>query len=275
MGIFWLTVATLSLVLAALYLAICAYVWANQDALILPGASLGLPAVAQPGVDTLWLTLGDGTRLRGGVACPAASTRPCADLPAVLYFGGNAEDATSILVRLANTTGRKAIAYNYRGYAGSAGEPALARLVPDAIEVFGQIAANGRPVAVFGRSIGTGAALAVTANHAVERLVLVSPYDSIKALAGDAAPWLPMSILLRHDLVATEYAQRVAAPVMVILAGADTEISRARSDALIAALSGNPKVVEVPGTGHNDVLARPAAWDAIRGFFPGVDPAGD
>jgi hypothetical protein len=139
--------------------------------------------------------------------------------------------------------------------------------VPDAIEVFGQIAADGRPVAVFGRSIGTGAALAVTANHEVQRLVLFSPYDSVKALAADVAPWLPMSLLLRHDLVATEYAARVTAPVLVILAGADTEIPRARSDALIAALGAAPQVVVAPAAGHNDVLAQPEAWSAIRAFF--------
>ena len=264
----WIAVLAWALAAATvLYLGLCVYVYLSQDALVLPGASLGLPAVGRAGVAEALHVLPDGTRLRGGVAGPHQAALGSQVHPSVLYFGGNAEDATAILSRLAGAAGRKAVAYNYRGYAGSEGQPALAHFEADALHVFDAVAGDGAPVAVFGRSIGTGAAVKVAAERSVERLVLVSPYDSIAAVGNEVFPWLPLNLLLRDNIRPVETAARVQAPTLVILAGADTEIPPARSEALIAALGSGAEVVVVPGAGHNNLLDRPEAWDAIVAFL--------
>lgn len=248
---------------AAIYLALCAYLYAEQDSLALPGASLGLPAQERPGVETVWLTLSDGTRLRGGRAVPPAGEKAAEG--SVIYYGGNAEDATAILPALARATGRVAIAYNYRGFAGSEGEPSLERFEGDAIEVYRHVSRNGSPVAIVGRSVGTGAALAAAAAAGEElaHLSLVSPYDSLGEVAARAMPFFPVRTLLAHDIDGAALAARVVAPTTVAIATDDAEVPADRSRALIAALPAAPQVIELPGVGHNELLGQPAVWDAV------------
>jgi pimeloyl-ACP methyl ester carboxylesterase len=256
---------------ASAYLGLCAFLYANQDAMVLPGASLNLPVAEIPGVEVSWLTLSDGTKLRGGRALPQTGEEG----ETVLYFGGNAEDATAILPELALATGRVAVAYNYRGFAGSGGEPSLERFEADAVEVYRHVAAGSgsrsgeASVALLGRSIGTGAALAAAAakGPAADALALVSPYDSLGAVAAEAFPFFPVRALLRQDVNAQENAALVPNRVLIILAGKDAEISNERSLSLADAFPVAPELLKIPESGHNSVLANPEAWRRLSEFL--------
>jgi pimeloyl-ACP methyl ester carboxylesterase len=101
--------------------------------------------------------------------------------------------------------------------------------------------------------MGTGFAARLAADNRPVRLILESPYDSIRAMAERQFPWLPRFLLkyqLRTDLVLP----RVACPVYLIHGTADSVIPYVASEKLYALISGEKELLTVPGAGHNLLL---------------------
>ena len=69
----------------------------------------------------------------------------------ILYFGGNADDATRFVVYAKELQCYDIIAFNYRGYVGSTGTPSEEALFEDALKIYDTYA-KGRKVVVIGRS---------------------------------------------------------------------------------------------------------------------------
>ena len=111
-------------------LAICALAWWLQERLIFfpqPLASTGhRPARAAP----LEVVAADAVKLRGFML-PAART----PAPVVIYFGGNAEEASWILAERRWSPDWTIVAVNYRGYGASEGAPREQALTSDYISI--------------------------------------------------------------------------------------------------------------------------------------------
>ena len=262
-----LTVLRRVLLLAfACWFVACALLFATQRSLLYPRvAARPLPPEA-----ALPLRAADGTQL-----CASVRLQPGA--PAVLYLGGNGEDAASALARLAAVLpGHALYAPHYRGYGCSGGEPTEAALQADALALFDAIAARHPRVLLVGRSLGSGIAVRIAARRTVARLLLITPYDSIAAVAGERFPWAPGWLVLdRYDAAAL--APRVRAPTAVWIATHDRVITRARTDALLARLPGDRVEVRVfQDAGHNDLSSHPDFAPALRAFggAPVAVPAG-
>ncbi|MEM9057079.1 MAG: hypothetical protein AAGD86_06360, partial [Pseudomonadota bacterium] len=188
---------------------------------------------------------------------------------AVVYFGGNAEDVSTSVDELGAALPEHALyAVHYRGYGGSSGTPSEQGLYHDALVVFDYVAERHETVAVIGRSLGSGVATKVAVERDVERLVLVTPFDSISRLAQARFPWLPIGLLLKHRFDSLGRAAAVHCPTLVIVATDDEVIPRKHTDALVSALNNTaPTVVELHGEGHNTVSAAPRYATALADFF--------
>ncbi len=186
---------------------------------------------------------------------------------AVLYFGGNAEDVSYSVPELAERFPEAAIyALHYRSYGGSEGQPSEAALIGDGLAVFDRIAAAHPRVTVIGRSLGSGIAVPVAAQRPVERLVLVTPFDSLVNVAAAHFPAFPVRWLLRDRYASDRHAAGVRAPVTLIIAGNDRIVPAARGLQLAEAFGANtPDVVVIERAGHNDVDRYPAYHAALRG----------
>ncbi|HNW93083.1 MAG TPA: alpha/beta hydrolase [bacterium] len=231
-----------------------------------PGRAEALPR--RPGVRELTVTAADGTRLRGwlvGMQVAAASQ------PAVIYFGGNAEEVSARVEQQAAFGGRVLALVPYRGYGANAGVPGAAELLADALAVYDAVAAqpgiDTGHIAVMGRSLGTGIAARVAADRPVERVVLVSPYDRFSAVAQDHMWFLPVRLILRHNIDADDDARRATASLLAVIGLADATIAPERSRALLAAWRGPTRVLELPGCGHNDMDDFPDYRAALHDFL--------
>ena len=108
---------------------------------------------------------------------------------AVIYFGGNAEDVAQNLGQFSSIFPDKAIyLVNYRGYGASTGMPSEAAIVSDAQAIFDHISPAHSSISVVGRSLGSGVAMFLAATRNAERMVLITPYDSIAKLAQSSFP---------------------------------------------------------------------------------------
>ena len=248
---------------AALYAALCGWMYVNQRALVYyPQFTRADPA----GTDFALLRK-NAVTLRGWVLNPDAPR-------AIVYFGGNGEDisANRALFNRA-LPGHAVYLVAYRGYGASDGEPSQQALLGDAIAVFDEAQRRhpNAPVAVIGRSLGSGVGSYVASQMRVDRLVLVTPFDSLAAVAQAHYPWLPVRWLLRESYPSIAWLRTYRAPLLVIRAGRDTVVPPANTDRLIAALTPAPKVVSLPNNGHND-LDEGGYARALATFFRPVPP---
>jgi hypothetical protein len=244
---------------AAAYGVLCAWVFVTQRAQIY----FPTPASEAPGAQALWIE-SQGERIKVW-----SVTRPGGR--ALLYFGGNAEDvAANVELFTEAFPDRSLYLVNYRGYGGSSGRPTETALVADALAVFDYAQARHSQVAVMGRSLGSGVAMQLAAMRPVERVVLVTAYDSLVNVAREYFGWLPVGLLLRDRYESARHARAVSAPVLVVIAGEDEIIPRERSEALAAAFPpGQARVVLVPDLGHNTLDLSPRYLQSVAAFLSG------
>lgn len=236
-----------------LYLALCAALYVFQRSL------LYLPQPARAAVPALELDV-PGARLQVSVHLRGGAQ-------AVLYFGGNAEDVSTRLAELTASFPRHSVfALHYRGYGRSTGRATEAALVADALALFDHVARQRADLTVVGRSLGSGLAVGVAAQRPVNRLVLVTPYDSIAAVAARHYPFFPVRWLIHDRFDAAAVAPRVRAATTVIVAERDEVIPRARTEALLSRFApGVAQRVVIPGAGHNTLDGRADYAAALAG----------
>ncbi len=174
----------------------------------------------------------------------------------VLYFGGNAEDVSLTLPMLEQVYPQAAIhAMHYRGYGGSTGVPTERDLVADALALHDALAAPGTRVTIVGRSLGTGIAIQLAAARPSERLVLITPYNSIAELGQQRFPIFPVRLLLRDRYESWRYAPGIHTPTTIVVAGKDEVICNESSWRLADCFPpGVARVLDFPEADHTTAL---------------------
>ena len=190
---------------------------------------------------------------------------PNKDAPLLLYFGGNADDATRIVL-YADTWPVEVVAFNYRGYVHSKGSPTQAALFNDALAIYDHYAQH-RPVVVMGRSLGTGVATYVAAHREVEQVILITPYDSIRSLAKARFPFFPIDWLMKHPFESVQYIPYVQAPVAILEVKDDSVIPKKHLEALKAKVPNLISHDVLENTTHGEVLHHPDFEKTIQSIL--------
>jgi len=195
------------------------------------------------------------------------TVRPHAGPYALIYFGGNAEDVSYSLPSLSAAFPEYAIYLaHYRGYGGSSGKPSEVALVADALALFDQVQTSHKTIVVVGRSLGSGVAVQLASLRPVERLVLVTPYDSIQELAARQFPYFPVRWLLQDKFESWRYASQITAPTLVLAAEQDEVIPRASTESLFKQFRDGVAALKViRGTSHNTISESPEYLLQLRG----------
>lgn len=248
----WLAAAALA------YALLCAWMYATQRA----QTYFPTPPADAPRARGWWFDRPDAVQIKVWVV-------PRPGPGALLYFGGNAEDVAATVETFIDAVPDRSLYFvNYRGYGGSTGRPSEGALREDALAIYDEVRQRHPDVAVIGRSLGSGVATHVAAARPVERLVLVTAFDSLANVAAAHFPWLPVRMLLKDRYESATRARDVGAPVLIVVAGQDEIVPRARSDALASAFAREQvDVVVVPGVGHNTLDLSPAYLDSVRRFL--------
>jgi pimeloyl-ACP methyl ester carboxylesterase len=184
---------------------------------------------------------------------------------ALMYFGGNAEDVAFTLPELAALfPDRATYLMHYRGYCGSSGRPTEAALRSDAHALFTMVHSRHPDVMVVGRSLGSSLAIQLAADEAVSRLVLITPFESILAIAQRTAPFLPMKLLLRDPYESWRYAPRVGCPTLLIAGSRDELVPMGDTENLLRAFRPGVATLRVmEGSDHNSVSDKAEFWEAL------------
>jgi hypothetical protein len=108
----------------------------------------------------------------------------------------------------------------------------------------------------------------------VAGLVLVTPFDSLEALARDLYWWAPVGPLLRHRMPTADFVRGSPVPTALVAAERDTIVPARRSAALRAAIPNLVFEASVDA-GHNDLYGRPAFAAAMREALARIEAASD
>ena len=232
----------LAIAVAALYLIACGALYVEQRALLYHP----WPLMFEPDAQAIAIP-SDGVMLHGWVVNPGKQD-------ALVYFGGNGESVErDVGFFRANLPQYSVYLVPYRGYGPNVGEPTEADLFADSLKVYAWAHARHAHVSLMGRSLGTGVATWLASQRPTERLVLVTPYDSIVNIARERYPIFPVAWFMKDPYESWRYAGAVHASTLVVLAEDDQIVPRAHSDALIARFPTRPEIVVAPHANHNNI----------------------
>jgi pimeloyl-ACP methyl ester carboxylesterase len=250
-------------------------VYLAQDSLIFyrqPVAEARRAQIArtQPAVADVWLAAADGTRVHAW----HVKSGPVL----VLYFGGNAEEVSWMLEEAqAGAPGVSWLLMDYRGYGQSAGSPSEAALVADALALYDHALAlpgtDPKRLYAFGRSLGSGVAVALAAERPLAGLILATPFDSLAAVAKRYYWYLPVDWMLKHRFDSIARAPQQRAPLLCLVAEFDEVIPPVHAERLFEAWGGPKRKVVLAASAHNGTDAHPLFWPSIRAFLENRDAA--
>ena len=236
--------ASILLVLFGIYLLISAFLYLYQRRLIY------YPTPADTNFEAEEITIdSEGVRLHGWVLNPGKRD-------AIIYFGGNSEPITQN-GGLFETLFEDHSVYliDYRGYGKSEGKPSEAGLFTDALTIFDNLCQRHQSIGAYGRSLGSGVAVYLAANRPLEHLILLTPYDSIMALARRLYPFFPVRLLLRDRFDSTARAGDIDIPVLMVTAEHDRVIPLPHSLALRQQLErAQLSYTMIDGAAHDDIV---------------------
>lgn len=185
----------------------------------------------------------------------------------ILGFGGNGWNGQDVGAYLHEIyPDAHVVAFHYRGYAPSTGTPSAEALIADAPAIYDLAVEKLAPSVVFaaGFSIGSGIACELATRRKLDGIVLVTPFDSLKAVAQSFYPWLPIAALFSHEIAAADALAKTDVRTAIIAADHDEIVAGERTAALRRRA---PNLVfdrTIARAGHNDIYARSDFQQAMR-----------
>lgn len=234
----------LVLTLAVLYGAVLAYLWFFGDTLVY----FPPPSSYRDDGGILKIPARDGTRLSAiYLANPEARFT-------VLFTHGNAEDIghNDSFLHALHDAGFAVLAWDYRGYGTSEGQPSEATFYSDSEDAYDYLARQlGVPperVLLLGRSLGGASAVHVASLKPVAGLVLESTFVSGRRMLV-RWPIFPFDRYRSRDKL-----RQIRCPVLIIHGTQDSTIPFQHGQILFEAANPPKQSWWVEGAGHNDLF---------------------
>lgn len=217
-----------------------------------------------PEAEEIKIKTPDGTALHGWFVKNSTKEKS----PAIIYFGGNAEEASNLIPDFKRFTGWSAVLINYRGYGKSEGSPSEENFFKDALFIYdvfsGREDVDAGRIVGMGRSLGTAVAVHLAAERPLKGVILVSPYDSISSVAAEKYPFVPVNLLIKHPFNALSRAPDIKTPLLAFVGTADTLITPEHSMRLIESWGGEKTVKIMEGKDHNDIMDNEEYPESIK-----------
>lgn len=200
------------------------------------------------GSERLELRTADGETIVGNLVRARRASRGL-----VIGFSGNAwnsDDCTTFIAH--RLTDVDTVVFHYRGYVPSTGTPSQDALFADALLIYDTLVKGMAPerVYAFGFSLGSGIAAYLAANRPLTGQLLVTPFDSIEAIAKKRYRGVPVRYLIKNPFRSIEHLNGKPVPTAVILASDDRIVPAERSARLIEALADPVLVETIPDSTH-------------------------
>lgn len=194
----------------------------------------------------------------------------------ILYFHGNAGSLKEwgfVASDLVKHTGWAVWIMDFPGYGKSGGRlPKTEKILLEMGRALRSKLSQEKPhspVVLFGRSIGSGIATALAAEHHPSGLILEAPYRSIAKLGKEIYPFLP-EVFSRIDLDNEKALSAIHSMPVLIIHGSKDEVIPINHSKVLSGVNAEIKLIVIPDANHNNLDSFPAYWPAVHGFLLGL-----
>ncbi len=254
----------------AVYGAYVGALYLLQDRLVFRRDLATVPNYPLPGgTERLELRTPDGETIVGNLVRARRQSRGL-----VIGFSGNAwngDDCTTFIAH--RLTDVDTVVFHYRGYTPSTGTPGEAALCADALLIYDTMVKGMQPerVYAFGFSLGSGIAAYLAANRPLAGQLLVTPFDSIEAIARNRYWGVPVRYLIKNPFRSIDHLNGKPVPTAVILASEDRIVPHERSECLIRSLIDPVLVETVPDSTHVSIYDMVAIDHLLHRSFDALE----
>lgn len=209
-----------------------------------------------PDGEDLFLQSSDGVKIHAWFI-PGKKNSPNREF-VFLFCHGNGGNLTGRppAYRALMATGASVMAFDYRGYGKSDGEPAEEGTYQDAFAAYDWLIERGvKPdhIISWGESLGGGIASKIAHTKHIGALVLQSTFTSIPDIGAELFPFLPVKLIASIEYHTNERMKEIDCPV-VVMHGKDDEIIPYHHGRKNFEDANEPKrFMELDG-GHNDTI---------------------
>lgn len=258
-----------------LYLLACIFLFIFQERLIFHPQGISRQTIDDikannPDIEEINLKMKDGTNINGWFLRDHDNS----NTKLFIYFGGNADEISSMIDDVKRYKYWSFVLINYRGYGESNGTANEKNLCNDALEIYDYFYnkkdLNCSKVVVMGRSIGSGVATYLAQNRKVDGIILATPYDSVLSVAQEKIPIFPVNIMLRNRFDSINRAPSIIQPALIIVASEDKLIPPWHARKLSDQWGGKVYIVEIAGEDHNSIVSSEEYWQSIDQYLKGL-----
>lgn len=190
---------------------------------------------------------------------------------AIVYYHGNAGSACdrSAIKSVFEDTDSSLIFVEYAGYSGGEKMPSQKLILEDVENVHDFVEKRGfKNNAVYGQSIGSGAASYHASLGNVDKLILSSSFSNLNEVAQSKYLLYPAKLLLREKYNNLGWLENFKGRILLVHGDSDLIIPHRFSQKLFSQLSTEKKeYVLIPKKGHNDLWSSPLYADKIAEFL--------
>ncbi len=196
---------------------------------------------------------------------------PVGERPIIMYFNGNEGSFSEQYERFRDIAkdGYGLLAFDYRGFGMSVGKVNEENILNDSVVMFDWVSEKGKPIVLFGRSLGTGPATYVASKRDALALVLETPFTAAVDVAAERYPFLPVSYIMKDKYLSREWMVKVDEPVFVGHGTKDKVIRVQHGKDLFAIAQNGKELWIVEGATHGDLWER-GLWDRMKIFLESV-----
>jgi pimeloyl-ACP methyl ester carboxylesterase len=190
--------------------------------------------------------------------------------PTVLLYHGNAGSACdrAFYADLFTQANFGYVLVEYAGYSNDPRRPTHELLKQDVHNVIDYLdQTQTTDILIVGESIGTGFASYHTSLIPPSRLLLITPFTDLAALARKRFWFYPTNLLVDNALDNTTALAAYPGPVAIIHGTDDGLIPFTLGQQVAAGLGDRSTLIAIDGAGHNDLFTYPTTYAAINEFL--------
>lgn len=175
----------------------------------------------------------------------------------VLYFHGNRGNVRRYrrFVEKFTSHGYAVWMPDYPGFGKSTGELTEQAIYDQALQVYKRARQFYQPnqIIIYGKSMGTGAATQLASVRDCKRLILETPYNSMRSLIGMYLWMYPLKSILKYQFPSNEFMKKVTAPVTIFHGTEDGVIPYRNAVKLKSALKPGDEFITIENGSHRDL----------------------
>lgn len=193
--------------------------------------------------------------------------------PLLIYFGGNSEVISDNIQAFHQHFKDQydIVAFEYRGYGSSQGSPSEKSLIKDGIAIVEhwvkKYGYKPEDIVIIGRSLGTGITMQVAFATQPQGIILVTPYDSINAVAEYNYPYIPIRFLNYNPFLSDKYAPNLPIKGLWIIAENDVITPPNHGLRLASLMAHEPTIVTISKGEHHSIYHEDLTWSSISDFL--------